>query len=123
MPKTLLLIDNDPDDLYIFCEAVKEIDPGAECITFHDCIGIEAKTAHKKKPDFIFLDLNMPFVNGKECLMHIKKIPQLQSIPVIIYSTTRLQKEKDEAFELGAYSFLTKPDTYEELVNALKEIL
>jgi CheY-like chemotaxis protein len=123
MPKTLMLIDNDPDDLFIFCEAVKEVSADIECITFHDCIGIAGKTANKKKPDLIFLDLNMPFINGKECLKHIKNNLQLQDIPVVIYSTTRSPKEKDEALQLGASSFLTKPDTFDELVSSLKEIL
>jgi len=118
-----MLIDNDPDDLFIFCEAVKEIDPDIEFITFHDCKEIEAKVMDKKRPDLIFLDLNMPFVNGKECLKHLKNCSKLQSVPVIIYSTTRSSKEIDAIHELGAASFLSKPDTYDELVDALKEIL
>lgn len=123
MPKTLMIIDNDPDDLFIFCEAIKEVSIDIECIIFHDCIGIAGKTADKKKPDLIFLDLNMPFINGKECLKHIKNIRQLQDVPVIIYSTTRSLQEKDEALQLGASFFLTKPDTFDELVSSLKEIL
>lgn len=118
-----MLIDNDPDDLFIFCEAAKEIDASVECIIFHDCISISGKAAEKKLPDLIFLDLNMPFVNGKECLKHLKNCPRLQSVPVIIYSTTKSAKEREQAYELGATSFLIKPDTYEELVNALREIL
>jgi len=123
MPKTLLLIDNDPDDLFIFCEAVKEIDPDIECIEFHDCREIEGKLADKKTPDFIFLDLNMPFINGKECLKRIKEIINLQLVPVIIYSTSRFQKEIDEVLDLGATAFITKPHSFQELVETIKEIL
>ena len=123
MPPTyqLMIVDDDEDDRDLFCEAVKEIDIEMECIT-----AINGEDAlHKLKndlpylPDYIFLDLNMPRMNGVNCLAEIKKDPQLKNIPVVMYSTTAYDKETNEILLLGAFSFIIKPTSLQKLMEEI----
>ena len=67
----------------------------------------------------IFLDLNMPRLNGKQCLAELKREAHLRDIPVIIYSTSSEKRDIEETSRLGAAHFLTKPNKFEELCKAL----
>ena len=124
MQKFILIADDDSDDAQLLSEAVHETNNSYSCIAVSN--GEEAlqflQTA-TIKPDFIFLDLNMPRVNGKECLMEIKRNAQFNEIPVIIYSTTRQKKEMEELYRLGADHFLTKPHDFTILRNSILKIL
>jgi len=123
MPTTLLIVDDDNDDMALFCEAIHEINKTYRCITASN--GLEALQLLKravKKPDFVFLDLNLPFMNGKECLAEIKSIPALVSIPVIIYTTSKLKKDIDEVYKLGAANFLTKPNSFREIIEMVSNV-
>jgi CheY-like chemotaxis protein len=121
----LMIIDDDDDDRDIFGEAVTHIDPTITCIQCseaeHALSLLEKKTAHL--PDFIFLDLNMPRINGRQCLVRIKSNEHLKDIPVIIYSTSKFEKDIKEVMRLGAATFLTKPSRMSDLVRAIRLIL
>ena len=122
--KSCLLIDDDDDDKEIFCIALSEVDPSIECHTAID--GIQALDMLQDPsfvPDYIFLDLNMPLMSGKECLVEIKKRPHLRNTPVIIFSTSASQKDIEETRELGAASFITKPPLISTLTDRLGEVL
>jgi CheY-like chemotaxis protein len=75
------------------------------------------------KPDFIFLDINMPVMDGKQCLMALKQQQDLRHIPVIMYSTTSNPMEKAQCFKMGANKFLVKQDSYAKLCRELEDIL
>ena len=75
------------------------------------------------EPDLIFLDLNMPMMNGEQFLAEIKQEPQLKQIPVIIYSTTSHPATIKRTKEMGAFGFVTKPDKFSKLIEILKKIL
>lgn len=124
MRKTIFLVDDDRDDREIFIEALAEIDDSLKCVTAEN--GEDALVKLHSGvfiPNFIFLDLNMPRMNGRECLVEIKNIERLQETPVIIYTTSSLQKEKDELEKLGATRFITKPANFNELCHSLKGVL
>jgi DNA-binding response OmpR family regulator len=74
------------------------------------------------KPAVILLDLNMPGKNGKDVLKEIKTNKDLHPIPVIVLTTSSSEKEKELSYDLGANCFLTKPDTYKELVDITDSI-
>lgn len=74
-------------------------------------------------PDYIFLDLNMPLMTGKECLQQIRKLPRLSDVPVIIYSTSASQRDIQDSMELGASTFITKPPQIAVLADKLAEVL
>jgi CheY-like chemotaxis protein len=119
--KTCFLIDDDADDQEIFTLVLKSVNPAITCITAND--GFEAVTRLTEEktfnPDYIFLDLNMPRMDGKECLREIKKIDRLKGIPVIIYSTSSEQKDILETRALGASDYLEKQSSIMELRSRL----
>jgi len=125
LAKLFFIADDDPDDRELFTEALKQIDTSCQCITALD--GEEAldKLLYELEslPDFIFLDLNMPRTNGKECLATIKKDDRFTNIPVIIYSTSSDKKEQEESIQLGAAFFLQKPNRFDDLTRALANII
>lgn len=121
----LFIIDDDLEDQEIFIEAVKEVSEGIRCSS--STSGEEAlqQLAHQSNPppDLIFLDLNMPKLNGKQVLREIKNIPAAKSIPVIMYSTSFAPRDIDEIKQIGAVHHLLKPSRFNELCSALNTIL
>jgi CheY-like chemotaxis protein len=118
--KICFLIDDDTDDQEIFSLALKEVSEDYTCEVSSD--GYEAlhHLIHARQlPDYIFLDLNMPRMNGKECLAELKKVDRLRQIPVVIYSTSSFQHDINETRALGAAAFITKPFSVDELTRTL----
>jgi CheY-like chemotaxis protein len=108
---TILLIDDDEDDRRLFFDATKDYDQTIECIEAKN--GQEAllylNDRSNALPDFIFLDLRMPGLSGQQCLEEIKMNGRLSSIPVIVYTTSRDEKESIRLKEMGAVHFMSKP--------------
>jgi CheY-like chemotaxis protein len=120
----LSLIEDDMDDQPFFKLAITEIDPMAECVTSrHGANGLHKLTTMEEPPDLIFMDLNMPVMNGIECLKEIRSNPVFLDIPGIIFSTSNYEKDIAHAEELGASGYLHKPNDNEDLIIKLKEIL
>lgn len=121
----ILIVDDDNEDCELFYEAINEIDPSIKCWTARD--GRQAINFLMKElvlpPDFIFLDINMPVMNGRDTLAEIKRNTRLRDIPVIMYSTTSDTKEIQGYYKLGAYDFLIKPNNFNKLVEALTSII
>ena len=123
MDKIFLLIDDDVDDSELFREALQELDP---TIPIHFAENGEEAfklLEHISKPNIIFLDINMPRMNGWECLKKLKSKTIYADIPVIMYSTSSHQREVDMAIHLGALSFFTKPHSYKDLKQMVKGIV
>ena len=119
------IADDDPDDQELFIKALKEINDQCFCITaFNGEEALDRLLDEKNTPpDLIFLDLNMPRKNGKQCLKEIKLHKIIQDIPVIIYSTSAEKKGMEETIALGAVLFMQKPNRFIELRNALDQII
>jgi CheY-like chemotaxis protein len=121
----VLIIDDDTEDGELFIEAVREVNSSITCVHAKD--GREAlrrlRSELPKLPDYIFLDINMPVMNGRECIVEIKKTPQLKNIPVIMYSTTTDTNEIRGYYKLGAHDFLIKPGNFTKLIEALDSII
>lgn len=120
MRKTCLLVDDDEDDSEIFALAVSEADPSVDCIFASDAVSALAMLEDKLfVPDFIFLDLNMPLMSGRECLVEIRKRQHLSDTPVIIYTTSASQRDMEDTHQLGASFFITKPPLISALTGKL----
>lgn len=104
---TCLLIDDDADDQEIFLLALEDIDADITCSTVSEC-STAFEILETSTPDFIFLDLNMPGMDGKEFLTVIKKNEKLAQIPVIIYSTSSDPRDLRLTKELGAFDYIVK---------------
>lgn len=121
----ILIVDDDEDDKQLFIESVKEVDENINCVTASD--GQEAilflKDEHNTLPDYIFLDLRMPRINGKQCLEEIRKDKRLRNIPVFIYTTSKNVQDSIDLKKMGAVHFITKPENPTEIYYILSLIL
>lgn len=120
---TILNVDDDAEDIEIFCEAVREVDPTIICMvakSADECLQI--LNSDIELPQYIFLDINMPKVDGNACLKEIKKDPRLRTIPVIMYSTFT-RKADIETYKSMDARFLVKQNSYNKLVEELKKVL
>jgi len=122
---SILLVDDDDDDKQLFIESVKEVDEDISCVTASD--GQEAiillKDEHNTLPDYIFLDLRMPRINGKQCLEEIRKDKRLRHIPVFIYTTSKNVQDSIDLKKMGAVHFISKPENPTEIYYILSMIL
>jgi len=120
---TILNVDDDFEDIEIFCEAVREIDPSIVCLVAKSAEeALQILNSDIELPEYIFLDINMPKVDGNACLKEIKKDGRLNSIPVIMYSTYSRMSDIETYRSLNA-GFLVKQNSYIELVTELKKVL
>ncbi|HTB32522.1 MAG TPA: response regulator [Bacteroidia bacterium] len=124
MKKTILLVDDDHSERELFKEAVLEVDPDISYLSAED--GTDALTLltsiADNLPDVIFMDINMPGMNGWTCLIKIKDDERFQNIPVIMYSTSNHQRDVDIAMEYGALCFCVKPENYKTLTYIIKVV-
>jgi CheY-like chemotaxis protein len=120
----VLIVDDDAEDCELFREAVYELDPSIKCVAAKDGkAAVNFLDQDHTLPDYIFLDINMPVMNGRETLIEIKKTVRLRNIPVIMYSTTSDTSEIRSYYKLGVHDFLIKPHNFKKLVEALGSII
>lgn len=114
------MIDDDVDDQEIFALALTQVTDQFHCeVANNGYEALQILTKETNLPHYIFLDLNMPKMNGKECLKELKKIDRLRHIPVIIYSTSSSLLDVADAHSLGACDFITKPFSIKDLTDTL----
>jgi two-component system, response regulator len=128
---TVLLADDDEDDRMMTADALREarisnqlqfVTDGEELIDYLYHRGKYAPPAHAPRPDLLLLDLNMPRMDGREALREMKENPAFRSIPVLVLTTSKTEEDVERIYDLGANSFITKPVTFEGLVQAMKVI-
>lgn len=121
MIQKLLLIDDDEDDREIFISIVEAAYPAISLsVATNGQEALQALQATSIQPDLIFLDLNMPLMNGQQFMEAIKLDNRLQQIPVVILSTSSDKTTIRDMKALGAVHFITKPDKYsgwEKMLN------
>jgi CheY-like chemotaxis protein len=127
---TILLADDDADDRLMAREALEEsrltnplvtVDDGEELLEYL-CYRGRYEGATHKRPGLILLDLNMPRMDGREALSEIKKHPDLRRIPVIVLTTSKAEEDILRTYDLGVNSFITKPVTFNSLVDVMSTL-
>jgi two-component system, response regulator len=130
-PIVILLADDDEDDCFLVKEAFEEsrisndlhiVNDGEELMEYLQHRGDFIDKGKFPKPDLILLDLNMPRKNGKEALKEIKEDNELRKIPVVVLTTSEAEEDIVKTYDLGVNSFITKPVTFEELVDVIRTI-
>ena len=125
---TILLADEDPDDRMLAKEAFVEsrlrnrlemVEDGEELMEYLHGRGKYSGANTRPKPDLILLDLNMPRKDGREALREIKSSPELRRIPIVVLTTSKADEDVIRTYDLGVNSFITKPVTFEALVEVL----
>ncbi|HEY0045567.1 MAG TPA: response regulator [Flavobacterium sp.] len=121
---TCMLIDDDIDDQELFAHALKHLDVSVDFVTANDGVhAIEKINSDSDfNPYFIFIDVNMPRMNGIECLVEIKKISKVKNTPVYLYSTYGDPDTISAGKKLGAVDLLVKAHSMKELEQTLAEI-
>lgn len=121
MKKRFLVIDDDSDDRELFSEALASVDPVIVCDQATDGAEALKRLAAREiaAPDIIFLDINMPVMDGWQFLTRLKSEDRYKDIPVIVYTTSSNMKDKRIADDLGALCFITKPHAFGRLKNML----
>jgi DNA-binding NtrC family response regulator len=120
----VLLIDDDEDDHELFLLAMKEIAGSIQCTALSSAlIALRQLESRALTADVIFLDLNMPLMNGQQFLSELNKRKELNQIPVIILSTASNIETINETKALGAVNFITKPSNFKELKIVLFKVL
>ncbi|MEN2487133.1 response regulator [Flavobacterium sp. B11] len=121
--KIILLADDDQDDAEMFCEALADIDKSIICHCAEN--GSEALKLLEKQeeiPGIVFLDLNMPIMNGWECLKRLKLNENYKGIPVVMISTSSHKNDLEAAANLGAVCYFVKPTDFKDLKKVLGSI-
>lgn len=122
IPKKILLVEDDADDQLFFTDALEMIDNDISCHIANN--GNEAlEVIGQINPEMIFMDLNMPILNGFECLRQIRKEEKFQAVPIVIFTTSRNAHDIEKAKSLGADLFFTKPSNFRILSDKLREIV
>jgi CheY-like chemotaxis protein len=120
----ILLVDDDPEDRDLFIEVIREIDSSVRCLTAGN--GEEALRLLSLDltilPELIIIDINMPFMNGIKCLERIRQFGKLQTIPVIMYSTTIREEDRKQIERFNA-ECIVKPSSYQTLKSVLQTIV
>jgi CheY-like chemotaxis protein len=123
-PIKVFLAEDDDDDIFLFAEALKDAHPNATLKTVEDGEKLMKylATIDGNHPDIIFLDINMPCKDGRECLKAIRSNKELDEVPVIMFSTSNFEKDIDETFKNGASLYVSKPAFFKDEVTILKKI-
>jgi len=116
-------VDDDSDDRNMFCWAIRKIDPGIQCIEIENAEkAIEFLRLSDIFPDFIFMDINMPRINGYECVQEIHGFPNLKNTQIIMYSSSFNPRDQVEFGVLGL-KYLSKTSDIHELVDSIKKMI
>jgi CheY-like chemotaxis protein len=114
----ILLIDDDPDEFEFFLNALEKI-PGLFDCSYAISADAAFSLLEELHPDYIFIDMNMPAINGLECTEKLKKMSAVSDIPVFIYSTGYSEMLRERAELAGASCCVKKPSNPQTLVNML----
>ncbi|MCK5124620.1 MAG: response regulator [candidate division Zixibacteria bacterium] len=128
---TILIADDDPDDRMMIQDAFDEnklannlvfVENGEELLDYLFNRGDYTDQLKYQPPGLVLLDLNMPKLDGREALKEIKSNASLSQIPVIILTTSQAEEDICSSYSLGVNSFITKPITFDSLVNIIKSL-
>lgn len=129
IPITILVCDDDEDDRLLTRQALEDahisnnvrfVEDGEQLLDYLYQRGrYSGETGAAPRPGLILLDLNMPKMDGREALKAIKEDPTLSDIPVVVLSTSSMDKDITRSYQLGVNSFITKPVTFTGLVEAM----
>jgi CheY-like chemotaxis protein len=119
----ILLVEDDTDDIMFFEEAMKKLGDYESITVLRNCKDLFAQMELPDQFDVIFLDINLPLLNGKQCLKELKSSEAYKDIPVIMFTGSSAQPDVDEAYESGAHYHVVKPYAQSNYVESLKIVL
>lgn len=130
-PATILLVEDNPDDEELTLRALRNARvanevhvarDGAEALEFMFCEGAYAGRNPDPPPAIVLLDLRLPKISGLEVLRALRNDPRTRSQPVVILTSSDMERDIAQAYEIGANSFVTKPVAIDDFTNAVKQV-
>ena len=127
-PVEILLVEDSPSDTDLTIEALQagsipsnlsHVEDGVEAMEF---LGKKKSYAGAPRPDLILLDLNLPRKDGRELLSELKSDPELRTIPVVVLTTSKDDRDISQAYQLQANCYIAKPVDFEQFVGVLRAI-
>jgi two-component system, response regulator len=131
-PGKLLLVEDNPDDEALMLRAIKKanikeevvvVRDGAEAVRYLHETGADQPQGNGALPRVVFLDLNLPRLDGLEVLKRIREHPSTRLLPVVILTTSGQEEDLHKSYDLGASSFVRKPMSYSELINVASHLV
>jgi len=119
----ILLVEDDGDDLMFFKEAITSISEINEVTIVRNCDELFSQMELSTHFDLVFMDINLPLVDGKICLKKLKSIEKLKDIPVIMFTGSSRQTDVDESYEWGAHYHVVKPYAHTNYIESLKIVM
>lgn len=128
--KKILLAEDDPKDVELILEAMADnnlanqvvvVNDGVEALNYLRC---EGKFAERKpeNPAVVLLDIKMPRMDGIEALRNIRSDAKLKTIPVIMLTSSREEKDLTQSYNLGVNAYVLKPVGFQQFIDAVKQI-
>ncbi len=127
----IVIADDDADDRMLIEDAFREsrlanplafVEDGMELLDLLKSKGKYANRPANERPGLILLDLNMPRMDGRSALTHIKSDPDLRRIPVVVLTTSKAEEDILRTYDLGVNSFISKPVTFDGLVEVVRTL-
>jgi len=121
----IFIIDDNEDFVLLFCQAVAKTHPECQCLSAENGYNAlrQLKFMLPTVPDFIFVDVKMPIMNGHEIVSELKKTDMFSSVPIIMYSAGANPEDEMKAKENGAVAFYAKPENTEKIAALIKDVL
>ena len=119
----ILLVEDDSDDILFFKEAVEKLGIVNELSIATGCVELFSELHNNKIFDLIFLDINLPIMDGRQCLKEIKANEKYKEVPIIIFTGSNAQSDVDDVYENGAHYHIVKPYAHINYIASLKSVL
>lgn len=129
--KTILLVEDNPDDEALTLRALKKNNIGNEVVVAHDgvealdylfCTGTHAGRDIQLQPQIVLLDLKLPRIDGLEVLRRIRADPRTMLLPVAVLTTSSEERDVFSSYQLGANSYIRKPVDFEQFMEAVRQL-
>jgi len=127
----ILLVEDDPEDLDLTVRALKDAHvcnriqvarDGEEALDFLFCRGLHGERDPNCHPKLILLDLKLPKVDGLEVLEQVKRNPRTRAVPVVILTSSKLEQDLVQGYQLGANSYIQKPVDFDQFQSTIKQL-
>lgn len=120
----IILVEDNKGDIYLIREALKEIQIDISLKTITDgADAIRCMVKDCERPDLIILDINLPHNDGFEVLTVIRKTEDKREVPVVVFTSSSSEDDKEKALNLGASKFISKPTGYYEYTSEVKSFV